>query len=138
MKSIKLPYAELWYENSLLRIEYAGHTKVDREMMKALIVKIEELVKEESFCSLNILNVGSDISRGARDYLEKYFEVDIRASALVSNNMVVRVIANFILLLSPPKYPLRLFYSSAEAMDWIDPILHDCRERNKARVEEMS
>ena len=67
------------------------------------------------------INMSKSITREARQYLGGSEAVDVvSAVGLYADLPVSRVLGNFFLKLARPSYPIRMFSSEEEALEWLN------------------
>ena len=127
MENIELDFAKVDYSNHLLKIIYKPNQEIDLEKIKILIDLATKVIGDKPFCSLAVVTPGSDFEKEARDYLANHDELDYRASAVVASTIPVRMIVNMFINFSRPKIPTKLFGTTNQALEWIEPYLEKCR-----------
>lgn len=113
--------ARLWLdEDGILRLVFhpkAELTRADAEENHAAIMRLTGSQHDSTPQLVDISRIKS-ADRGARTFSASDGAATL-AVALIVGSPVSRVIGNFYLGLNSPKYPLRLFTSEREAIEWL-------------------
>jgi hypothetical protein len=65
------------------------------------------------------------MDKSARDFLSSNEGIrGIRASALISSSIVNSMLVNFVLKISRPELPVKVFTKRDEALDWLQTFTH--------------
>ena len=91
------------------------------------VLEVEGVYKELSdgkpiFSILDSTNQYVNFSKEAQNFLAKGSDVvfQLIASTVVINNLPVRLMTQFFILLHKPLFPTKIFKTRQEALDWID------------------
>lgn len=129
MMTKELSFSTIAYSNHFLKVIYKPNQRVDLKAMKELVQECSAIVKDEPFVCLSHVTPGGEVTKDARNYLANYKGVDFRASAVVASTSAVRVFVNFFIKFSNPFFPVKMFGTPGEAMEWLKPFLLKCREQ---------
>lgn len=122
MQELKSDFVEMNYEDRILRVRFFDGEHIDLVKMRQFIAMGQELVQGEHFVSISVAENGVSWSKEARDYSANSTNKQI-AAALVSQNPVLRVIANFFLKVNKPVYPTKFFGNVLQAEEWVNKML---------------
>lgn len=118
IKEVKLSYCKITFDGDLVRLIFFKNQKVDKEQAKEYCEIIENNYGEYPFASIAYAEKGVNWTYAARKHLGSR-EPNQYAAAMVANTPVLRIIANFFMKISRPKYPTRFFDSFEDAEAWI-------------------
>lgn len=113
--------SKIWMDDcGIIHTKYPVKIDVTLESAICDIGVIEKLSKGRKVPLLVNMGNTRSISRDAREYFSGKESVKVMAAAaLVVNSAVHRVMGNFFLGINKPPFPLRLFSSEQEALEWL-------------------
>ncbi|MGQ0829515.1 MAG: DUF7793 family protein [Bacteroidota bacterium] len=121
-EKIKTNVAEIWIdEQELLRVDIFEGAELNLEEVIICFDSYRELGCGPNNRVLQLMDarVNCTMTKEARDYVAKHAKAFFIASAVVSDNLVVRLIANFINKFYQLDVPLKLFHSEEKALEWL-------------------
>lgn len=100
--------------------EYYGNFELDLELAMGVKKKIGELCKGERAPQLFIASIDLSVSKEVREWgaTEEAY-VYATKSAIISNTLGQRIIANFLIKVQRPPRPTRLFSNIEDAVKWL-------------------
>ena len=111
---------KIWLEDDIIHIVSLPGTEETLETAKENLAAVKKLVKNGKKPLLADMSQIKSVSREAREcYSRKESEEFTSAMALIAKSAVSKVIGNFFLGLNKPPYPIKLFTSEKEAIDWL-------------------
>jgi len=113
--------AKIWLgEDGITRITYFRNTEdmlVDAKEMVATVWNINKGKKTSLLVDKRVIK---SMDREAREYYAgEEAAKTVNATALLIGSPVSRIIANFYIRLNKPKFPVKLFTSETEAIEWL-------------------
>ncbi|GLB68327.1 STAS/SEC14 domain-containing protein [Arthrobacter mangrovi] len=103
--------------SSLIRVEWQPRLDVTAEDAQNLLVRLDELSRNECCPMLVHLNGMSSLSRGAfRTFATR---LNVSTLALIGPSRVDRLIAKYFVDVHGPRYPSRYFEEAKEARQWL-------------------
>jgi hypothetical protein len=108
-----------WFEDGILCSEYKKPYDMTLENSKPIYALREEISgdTDQYFC-YDISNLKS-MSKDARIYGEKHGQHKLKASAVVVNSYLTKMIYNLFLSIHTVKIPVKAFKSKGEAISWL-------------------
>lgn len=120
IKKIETLYADMHIEKGVLHCYYKKLPIVDINIAKEGVKdRIKFCENIEYPCLFDISKV-KEVSKAARDYLANEGNDYVLASALVVSSPVIRVLANFFIIVNKPKNPTRMFNGRKKAVEWLN------------------
>ena len=115
------PYSQMWIDDGgILHIRYTKKTDVTLIIAKKEIELINKICLGKKIPTLVNLNNTKSISREARQFLSgRESQKVLRSVALVVKSPIHSVMGNFFLGINKPSYPLKLFSSEEQALNWL-------------------
>jgi len=114
--------AKIWFgEHGIIRYTILPKAEVTLDDTREYVRIQSKLTKTKKILNLTDIRKVKSIEREAREFLMGEEAVKItRACALIVGSSVSRVIGNFMLGLNKPAYPVKLFTSEDEAIEWLN------------------
>ena len=113
---------EIWVDEiGILWVKPKEGAEIDLEEVQRCFAIYRELG-----CAVNkklqIFDARSDCSStpAMRDYVARHGPEMFRASAIVTNNLAVRIAANFFIQFYPQRIPFKMFRDEIEAKEWLN------------------
>ncbi len=111
--------AELTYSDGIVSVLVTLDSDLDLEAMKEIVAARMELVDWQPHTVLIEAESNHHSEKEAREYLANYEKDPALAMAVVSNNLAVRLLANFYVKFDKPRIPTKLFKSREDALAWL-------------------
>lgn len=99
--------------------------KVDLDAATKATLFRKDVANGRAFPAFADLSKVKDVSREARTYFSQEAGEDVKAIALLINNPVTRMMANFFVKFNMPSYPLKFFTNKREAVQWLVQFTED-------------
>ncbi len=112
--------AELVYSDGIVAVNVTLDSDLDLDAMKEIVATRMEITDRKPHKVLIEAESNHDSTKEAREYLATYEGEVAVAMAIVSNNLAVRMLANFYVKFDKPRIPTKLFKSREEAIDWLN------------------
>lgn len=114
-------HVDLEMVKGILVAKYKTGPKIDLIAAKQILRDRINFTENKSIPVL-VIDAGLvSMDKQARDFLSSEEGIQgISASAIISNSKVNSMLVNFVLLVSRPNLPVRMFTSYSEAMAWLD------------------
>ena len=93
--------------------------KVDLERAEYATAFRKKITLHKSYPALVDISAVKEVTREARSYFSQEAGDDLTAIAVLVNNPVTRMMVNFFMKFNQPKYPIRFFTNSDEAIVWL-------------------
>ena len=120
--TIKTKTSEIWIdEENILRVKVLEGAELTYEETVICFDAYRELGCNENNKVIQLMDasVNASMTKEARDYVSEQGSKFFIASAVVTNNLAVRLIANFINKFYKLNFPFRVFDSEEKAMEWL-------------------
>lgn len=119
-------HVDLQWIGPILEATYKHGPKIDLASAKTILQERLEFTKGKSVPVLVIDSGLVSMDKNARDFLSSNEGIKgIRASALISTSIVNSMLVNFILKISRPELPVKVFTKRDEAMNWLNTFIDD-------------
>jgi len=130
---IKTKINEKWIdENGLVWMKAIEGVHIDLDALKEDHERTLELAKDHKILVMYDARNHFTITPEARAYLSSGILNSNRiATAVLSDNLGVRLLVNFMSLINPPKSPIKMFSNEAAALEWLNKV------KNKAMHKEL-
>lgn len=106
-------------ENGILFSKFQEGVEVDVERMKELINLREKISSGEMQYWLYDLGNVKNMTKGARDYADRYGQNYLRAVAVLVNSHITKFIFNTYIKLKKPIMPFLVFTNKEKAEEWL-------------------
>ena len=107
-------------KDNFFRIEYARDTFVDLPELEEALAIYKEVLGNEKFYLLTVINRGVTVSERARNYWTTPGRSKIKiAEAFVINRLSHVLITNFVTKFQPPSHEIKFFKTEKKAMEWL-------------------
>ena len=98
-------------------MDWTTPSRVSHEHAVAIMEQVDRLSGRVPVALLVNVGATQGMDRESRSYFQK--ATSLKATALLVRSPVSRVIANLFIGLNKPAYPIQLFTSEAEAVEWL-------------------
>jgi hypothetical protein len=111
-------------EDKILRIKILEGVTIDLKQAKLMNESMQRLAEEATFPVLIDARVNYDWDKDAQEYvaLNSGFRL---ATAVITNNPLVRVLSNSYSKIFKPSYPLRIFSDEEKAIAWLKEMMEN-------------
>ena len=119
---IKTRTSEIWVdENDVLRVKVIEGAELTYEEVKKCFEIYSELGCGKNGKALQIMDARANctMNKEGRDYAAKVSSDFFIASAVITNNLPVKLIVNFFNSFYKTGVPLKIFSSEAKALEWL-------------------
>lgn len=119
---IKTKTSEIWIdERDVLRVNILEGSELNLEEVVTCFDSYRELGCGENNKVLQLMDarVNCTMTKEAREYVAKQAKDFFIASAVVTDNLVVRLIANFITKFYKLEVPFKIFDTEEKAWEWL-------------------
>jgi len=121
MKTFTGLHVDLEMAGGILIAKYKSGPKIDLQAAKQILQERINFTEEKSIPVLVIDSGLVSMDKQARDFLSSEEGIKgIKASAIISNSKVNSMLVNFVLLISRPNLPVKMFTNYNDAMAWLD------------------
>lgn len=128
--NITSEHVELRWIGEILEATYKAGPKIDLEAAKVILNERLEFTGGKDVPVLVIDSGLVRMDKQARDFLSSNQGVKgIRASALISSSVVNSMLVNFILKISRPNLPVKVFTDRAEAITWLKSFIDEAQNK---------
>lgn len=135
MEQINTKYCTITYKDDLIRILFFKDNLIDLEETIEYSSIVERLVDGKPFASIAFAESGVNWTRKAREFLASCTYEKHYASAMVSDKRLLRLVANFYILISKPACPTRFFNALEDAEIWVKKLKE---QYYSAKTEEVT
>jgi hypothetical protein len=110
-----------WFDENGILISESKVAERSKENYDKLFVLYKELSNDgqNKLCTLGNVTKTQQMPREVRAYISEELPKYIKGMALVSDSAMGKAIANFFILLTRQKYPLRFFSDREKALKWL-------------------
>lgn len=120
MSSINKEYYILEYKDDIFFVDYNEGTEITKEILRNMLQNMLDLSKGIPFAVYSDITKNISSTAEARIYGAKNeFTNYIIASAVVTNNLAVKIMVNFFISFNKPEKPVRLFKNKMDAVHWL-------------------
>ncbi len=119
---IETKTSEIWIDDrGILNVKVMEGAELTYEEVKICFESYSELGCGEHNKMLQLMdaNANCSMTKEAREYVAKQGDHFFIASAVITNNLAVRLIANFINKFYKMNLPFKLFDSEEKALQWL-------------------
>ena len=107
-------------ENNILIAKFNSVATIDIDMAKKMVEERLAFQEGNVYPTLVYLNGVKFASSEARSFMKDKGLKGLSAGAFIISNPVEKVIMNFLILISPPEIPTRMFTNESEAIKWLE------------------
>ena len=112
-------YADMSFENGIFILTYKPLNLLDLTIAKKMVKDRLAFKEGQSYPSLFDIREVKSTSKEARDYMANEGSDLVKASALLINSSVTKMIGNFFISVSKPKSPTKLFTDKNKSIAWL-------------------
>jgi hypothetical protein len=119
---IKTKTSEIWIdENAILRVNVMEGAELTYEEVAICFESYAKLGcgSDNKVLQLMDARVNSSMTKEGREYVAKQAKHFFIASAVITNNLPVRLIANFFIKFYRLNIPVKIFDSKEKALEWL-------------------
>jgi hypothetical protein len=114
-------YVDLRWIGKVLEATYKPGPRIDLDAAKTILKERLTFTDGKDVPVLVIDSGLVSMDKSARDYLSSNEGIKgIRASALISHSKVNSMLVNFVIKISRPNLPVKVFTDREEAMEWLN------------------
>ncbi len=118
-------YVDLEMAGNILVATYKAGPKIDLAAAKEIVKERVAFTNQKAVPVLVIDHGMVSMDRQAREFLSSDLGVEgISASAIISSSTVNSMLVNFILRISRPNLPVKMFTSKESAIQWLNEFVH--------------
>ena len=119
-------YVDLKWIGKVLEATYKPGPKIDLAAAKIILNERLEFTEGKAVPVLVVDSGLVSMDKNARDFLSSNDGIKgIRASALISNSKVNSMLVNFVLKISRPNLPVKVFTDRQAAINWLEGFLDE-------------
>lgn len=118
-KSKSTDYVTMEVIDGIFFLCYKPLHHLDITIAREVVRERVEFKQGTAYPSLFDVRKVRDISKEARDYMAEDGNDLVKASAIVLDSPMLRMMANFFIKVSKPKNPTRVFTDEASAIEWL-------------------
>ncbi|PSR52659.1 hypothetical protein AHMF7605_03525 [Adhaeribacter arboris] len=113
-------YVTMIIQNGIFHAYYKELEILDMNFAKVAVQDRLNFFQNIAYpCLFDITKV-KETTKEARDYMANEGNELVLASAMVVNNPMLKMMANFYIMVNKPKNPTRLFTDRDSALDWLE------------------
>ncbi len=117
--SMSSEYLNLFVEDGILHCIYKDIDLVDLEIAKVCVRQRIEFSNNKSYPSLFDITRIKQSTKEARDYLANEGNDLVTASAILISSPMLKMAANFYIMVNKPKNPTQMFTDKNSALSWL-------------------
>lgn len=112
-------YVNMYVEAGIFHCYFKSITLLDMFVAKATVQDRLDFFENTAYpCMFDITQV-KQTSKEARDYMANEGNKLVLASAMLVTSPMLKMMANFYIMVNKPKNPTRLFTSKEDALEWL-------------------
>jgi hypothetical protein len=120
MPLIRLPYCDVSYAPPVITLLFKEGAELEIEQVRELIKTAEKLSGNKPYLLFSDACVNLVITSEARKVAADPKEAPLLvANAVLVNNLGLSLTANFFMRFNKPRFPVKVFYDRAKAMEWL-------------------
>lgn len=123
MSTTSSSYMDIVIEDGIVHLTYHKRDFVGLEDAKKMVRDRLEFCAGTSYPHLFDISRIKKMSKEARDYFADEGNDLVSASALLVSSSVVKMIANFFIVVNKPKNPTKTFTDKHQALRWLNKFL---------------
>ena len=112
-------YIKFVVEDGILHCVYNNLDLLDLDIAKVCVRARLEFVGDKSYPSLFDIRLVKTSTKEARDYLANEGNALVSASAILIDSPMLKMAANFYIMVNKPVNPTRMFTSKSSAVEWL-------------------
>jgi hypothetical protein len=119
-------YVDLKWIGRVLQATYKPGPKIDLDAAKTILQERLDFTNGKSVPVLVVDSGVVSMDKNARDFLSSNDGIKgIRASALISQSRVNSMLVNFVIKISRPNLPVKVFTDRSSAINWLESFLDE-------------
>ena len=115
--------AKLSFKDGILYVEILEYADLDEKTLTEQFETRNKLIGDREFTVLVDARKNHNATREGREFMAKSDNPNRKALAIMTNNLAVKLIANFYIKINKPKTPTKLFNDIKEAEKWLKTFL---------------
>lgn len=112
-------YLYLFIEDGILHCVYKDIALVDLNIAATCVKDRLDFIGNKVYPSLFDITRIKQSTKEARDYMANEGNEQVSASAILISSPMLRMTANFYIMVNKPKNPTRMFTDQKSAVDWL-------------------
>ena len=120
VKLVETDYVKMVLKKGIFYMYYKSLKQLDLNIAKAIVKERLAFVDGESYPSLFDIQKVEHSTKDARDYMADEGNDLVLASAIMVGSPVLRMMANFFIMVNKPKNPTRMFTDEKSAVEWLE------------------
>jgi hypothetical protein len=120
IKSINTKYGQMTIENGIYKMYYYPLKELNLSIAKEIVRERISFKKGVSYPSLFDIQQVENSTKEARDYMANEGNDLVIASAIIVGSPVIKMMANFFIMVNKPKNPTRMFTDNGSALEWLE------------------
>jgi hypothetical protein len=109
-------------EDKILRMRVLEGATIDLKQAKLITESMQRLADETPVAVLIDARQNYTWDKDAQEYIAQHSAYRL-ATALITNNAVVRIFSNSYAKIFKPSYPLRIFANEEKALEWLKEMM---------------
>ena len=110
-------------EDKILRIRILEGVNIDLKQAKLMNESMQRLAGDGPFPVLIDARVNYDWDKDAQEYIALHSDCRL-ATAVITNNPLVRLLSNSYVKIFKPSYPSRIFQDEEKAVAWLKEMMN--------------
>jgi hypothetical protein len=119
IEPIQTDYIIMFVEEGILHCYYKEMEMLDLPIAQAAVKDRLEYVQGAVYPSLFDITKVRQSTKEARDYLANEGNEQVSASAILVTSPMLKMMANFFIMVNKPKNPTRMFTDKESALQWL-------------------
>ncbi|MBC5772871.1 hypothetical protein H8S95_02260 [Pontibacter sp. KCTC 32443] len=113
------PYVKMFIKDGILHFYYKEIENLDLGVAEACVNSRKEFTGNKDYpCLVDAISI-KNFSKEARDYFANEGNEGIIANAILTNSTVIKMMANFYIIVNKPVNPTRMFTDKNSALEWL-------------------
>jgi hypothetical protein len=120
MADIQFKHSTVSYDSNTILIVFKEGAKMDVPEARELIVAAEKLSSKKPYTILSDIRNRVEISPEARKVAAAKEEAPLLvANAVLTDNIALKLTANFFVKINKPPFPVKMFTDRSKALSWL-------------------
>ncbi|GAB3830983.1 DUF7793 family protein [Pontibacter rugosus] len=119
IKSTETAYVKMMLKNGIFYMYYKPLKQLELTVAKQIVNDRIAFVEGESYPCLFDIQPVEHSTKEARDYMADEGNDFVISSAILVGSPVLRMMANFFIMVNKPKNPTRMFSDEKSALEWL-------------------
>jgi len=137
MRSKKTKYCEMILVDGIVYLEYHENDLLELEVAKDMVEDRIIFCEGVTYPHLFDFTKVKKFTKQARDYFANEGNDLVSASALLIDSQIVKMMANFFIVVNKPKNPTKMFTDKDLALKWLDRYKNDGWNTLMKSISEM-